>query len=132
MEELLLPSAEEETEHGPAGGARRSSVREQARSFLRDRQQLKTSLHAFFKQNGLLMLSVVAVVTGCSLGFVLRGTQLSTQVPHSRSEEVPTLLMVGWAPPRPCPRRRPSPARLHPSSALCCRPRSTSPFPESC
>ncbi|CAF90180.1 unnamed protein product, partial [Tetraodon nigroviridis] len=35
------------------------------------------------KQNGLLTLSVVAVVTGCLLGFMLRGTQLSTQVSSS-------------------------------------------------
>uniref|UniRef100_A0A671UIL3 Amino acid transporter n=1 Tax=Sparus aurata TaxID=8175 RepID=A0A671UIL3_SPAAU len=33
----------------------------------------------FLKRNGLLTLSVIAVLTGCTLGFMLRGTQLSTQ-----------------------------------------------------
>lgn len=32
------------------------------------------------KQNGLLILSVLAVVIGCLLGFFLRGKQLSEQV----------------------------------------------------
>ena len=32
------------------------------------------------KQNGLLILSVLAVVIGCLLGFFLRGKQLSKQV----------------------------------------------------
>lgn len=57
---------------------------ERVKSFLKEKQQLKQSLQTFFKQNGLLTLSVIAVVTGCTLGFVLRGTQLSTQVPASR------------------------------------------------
>uniref|UniRef100_A0A3B5Q976 Amino acid transporter n=1 Tax=Xiphophorus maculatus TaxID=8083 RepID=A0A3B5Q976_XIPMA len=33
----------------------------------------------FCRRNGLLTLSVIAVVTGCTLGFMLRGTELSTQ-----------------------------------------------------
>uniref|UniRef100_A0A8C4FG50 Amino acid transporter n=1 Tax=Dicentrarchus labrax TaxID=13489 RepID=A0A8C4FG50_DICLA len=33
----------------------------------------------FLKRNGLLTLSVFAVLTGCTLGFMLRGTHLSTQ-----------------------------------------------------
>lgn len=57
---------------------------ERVKSFLQGQQQLKQSAHTFFKKNGLLTLSVIAVVTGCTLGFMLRGTQLSTQVPHSR------------------------------------------------
>lgn len=32
------------------------------------------------KQNGLLIMSVLAVVIGCLLGFFLRGKQLSEQV----------------------------------------------------
>uniref|UniRef100_A0A8C6TX28 Amino acid transporter n=1 Tax=Neogobius melanostomus TaxID=47308 RepID=A0A8C6TX28_9GOBI len=31
-------------------------------------------------RNGLLTLSVISVITGCTLGFTLRGTQLSTQI----------------------------------------------------
>uniref|UniRef100_A0A3Q3ADC3 Amino acid transporter n=1 Tax=Kryptolebias marmoratus TaxID=37003 RepID=A0A3Q3ADC3_KRYMA len=36
--------------------------------------------HRLRGKNGLLTLSVVAVLTGCTLGFTLRGTQLSTQI----------------------------------------------------
>lgn len=47
------------------------------------------------KQNGLLILSVLAVVIGCLLGFFLRGKQLSEQ--------------VSWWPwPPPCPDFLPS------------------------
>lgn len=35
------------------------------------------------KQNGLLIMSVLAVVIGCLLGFFLRTKQLSEQVSHS-------------------------------------------------
>lgn len=34
----------------------------------------------YCKRNGLLTLSVIAVVTGCVLGFLLRSLNLSTQV----------------------------------------------------
>lgn len=34
----------------------------------------------YCKRNGLLTLSVIAVVMGCVLGFVLRSLNLSTQV----------------------------------------------------
>lgn len=34
----------------------------------------------YCKRNGLLTLSVIAVVTGCALGFLLRTFNLSTQV----------------------------------------------------
>lgn len=37
------------------------------------------------KQNGLLILSVLAVVIGCLLGFFLRGKQLSEQVSRMHS-----------------------------------------------
>uniref|UniRef100_A0A3Q4HLL8 Amino acid transporter n=1 Tax=Neolamprologus brichardi TaxID=32507 RepID=A0A3Q4HLL8_NEOBR len=43
---------------------------------------LKGDLRAvtnFFKRNGLLTLSVISVITGCTLGFILRGSQMSTQ-----------------------------------------------------
>uniref|UniRef100_A0A3P9LXZ4 Amino acid transporter n=1 Tax=Oryzias latipes TaxID=8090 RepID=A0A3P9LXZ4_ORYLA len=40
---------------------------------------LVRNVRDFCKRNGLLTLSVVAVITGCMLGFMLRGTQLSSQ-----------------------------------------------------
>lgn len=91
MEELLLPSAEEEarSEHSSYGPrlAGKSSMWDRAKSCLQAlcKEELKRSVKAFFKQHGLLTLSVIAVVTGCTLGFMLRGTQLSTQVPHPRT-----------------------------------------------
>lgn len=42
--------------------------------------ELTKTVKAFCKRNGLLTLSVIAVATGCMLGFMLRGTQMSTQV----------------------------------------------------
>uniref|UniRef100_A0A8C6WRU7 Amino acid transporter n=1 Tax=Neogobius melanostomus TaxID=47308 RepID=A0A8C6WRU7_9GOBI len=41
--------------------------------------QLRDNIRHFCKRNGLLTLSVISVITGCTLGFTLRGTQLSTQ-----------------------------------------------------
>lgn len=85
MEELLLPSGEEEarSEHsscapGPAG----RSMGERLRSFVQVtvKGDLRRTVRDFCKRNGLLTLSVIAVLTGCTLGFMLRGTQLSTQV----------------------------------------------------
>ncbi|KAM8875950.1 excitatory amino acid transporter 5-like isoform 2-T2 [Spinachia spinachia] len=38
-----------------------------------------STARGYLKRNGLLTLSIVAVVTGCTLGFTLRGTHLSTQ-----------------------------------------------------
>uniref|UniRef100_H3CBF0 Amino acid transporter n=1 Tax=Tetraodon nigroviridis TaxID=99883 RepID=H3CBF0_TETNG len=65
---------------GPGPGlGRGSSMWERLKTSLKEQQDLRRSLQTFFKQNGLLTLSVVAVVTGCLLGFMLRGTQLSTQ-----------------------------------------------------
>uniref|UniRef100_A0A8C6TUJ6 Amino acid transporter n=1 Tax=Neogobius melanostomus TaxID=47308 RepID=A0A8C6TUJ6_9GOBI len=40
---------------------------------------LRDNIRHFCKRNGLLTLSVISVITGCTLGFTLRGTQLSTQ-----------------------------------------------------
>ncbi|CAL9695069.1 unnamed protein product [Knipowitschia caucasica] len=84
MDELLLASAEEDSRSadsvpfgpepvaGPRGfGVKRLPWRPGARELRKIRD--------FFKRNGLLTLSVIAVITGCTLGFVLRGTQLSTQ-----------------------------------------------------
>ncbi|XP_077573694.1 solute carrier family 1 member 8a isoform X5 [Stigmatopora nigra] len=82
MDELLLPGGEEDAasdrsscadEDGTADGGRRKP------SFCRPPRNVRLALRKFAKRNGLLTLSVVAVLTGCTLGFVLRGTQLSTQ-----------------------------------------------------
>uniref|UniRef100_A0A671UM25 Amino acid transporter n=1 Tax=Sparus aurata TaxID=8175 RepID=A0A671UM25_SPAAU len=52
-----------------------------AKTFLRVtvKGELWGTVRNFLKRNGLLTLSVIAVLTGCTLGFMLRGTQLSTQ-----------------------------------------------------
>ncbi|KAF7645106.1 hypothetical protein LDENG_00210070 [Lucifuga dentata] len=76
MEELLLPSGEEEvrSEHGSyAAGAAGKAAGERLKHFLLSTVsgELKKTLKDFCKRNGLL--------TGCTLGFMLRGTQLSTQ-----------------------------------------------------
>lgn len=42
--------------------------------------KLRAYLKDYCKRNGLLTLSVIAVVTGCVLGFLLRTFNLSTQV----------------------------------------------------
>lgn len=42
--------------------------------------KLRAYVKDYCKRNGLLTLSVIAVVTGCVLGFVLRSLNLSTQV----------------------------------------------------
>lgn len=55
------------------------------------------------KQNGLLILSVLAVVIGCLLGFFLRGKQLSEQVSRFRCPVV-----IVWPPPQPLPNTNPA------------------------
>ncbi|XP_035503262.2 excitatory amino acid transporter 5 [Scophthalmus maximus] len=79
MEELLIPSGSDNSS-APPGGAGRTMDR--AKSFLRGgagEADLRGRVRQFCKRNGLLTLSVIAVLTGCTLGFMLRGTQLSTQ-----------------------------------------------------
>lgn len=67
------------------------------------------------KQNGLLILSVLAVVIGCLLGFFLRGKQLSEQV--SRLKRLVVIVTPGSPPPKhPHPHTHYPPARLPPSS----------------
>lgn len=81
MEELLLPSGEEEvrSDHSSyAPGDAGRTMGDRVKTFVQG--DLKKSARAFLKRNGLLTLSVIAVLTGCTLGFMLRGTQLSTQV----------------------------------------------------
>ena len=86
MDELLLPSVEEEarSDHSSfAPGDAGRTMGDRLKTFLQD--DLTRTVRKFLKRNGLLTLSVVAVLTGCTLGFMLRGTPLSTQVssPHS-------------------------------------------------
>lgn len=47
--------------------------------------KLRAYVKDYCKRNGLLTLSVIAVVTGCVLGFVLRSFNLSTQVGPNNS-----------------------------------------------
>lgn len=85
MEELLLPGGEEEarSEHSSyAPGDAGKTVGERLKNFLVGAMtgEVRETLKNFCRRNGLLTLSVIAVLTGCTLGFMLRGTQLSTQV----------------------------------------------------
>lgn len=89
MDELLLPSGEEEarSEHsscvpGDADGSMGDRVGARLRRLLQGTVKggLRRSIQDFCRRNGLLTLSVVAVLTGCTLGFMLRGTHLSSQV----------------------------------------------------
>lgn len=85
MEELLLPSGEEEarSDHSSyAPGDAGRTMGDRVKTFLQVtmKEDLKRKVRDFCKKNGLLTLSVIAVLTGCTLGFMLRGTHLSTQV----------------------------------------------------
>lgn len=85
MEELLLPNSKEEPrpDHssyapGDAGGAMGDRLKTLLQ--VKVNGELMRNVRDFCKRNGLLTLSVIAVATGCMLGFMLRGTQMSTQV----------------------------------------------------
>ena len=85
MEELLLPSGEEEarSDHSScAPGHGGATMGDRVKTLLRGavKEDLRRKVRNFCKRNGLLTLSVIAVLTGCTLGFMLRGTELSTQV----------------------------------------------------
>lgn len=85
MDELLLPRGEEEVrsdQSSCAPGDTKRTMGERIKSFFVDsvKGELVRNVRDFCKRNGLLTLSVVAVITGCTLGFMLRGTQLSSQV----------------------------------------------------
>lgn len=91
MEELLLPTGEEEarsenSSYAP-GEKEEKTMGEHFKSFFLETiaVDLRRSVHNFLKRNGLLTLSVLAVLTGCVLGFVLRGSQLSIQVGRHRT-----------------------------------------------
>lgn len=75
MEELLLlpDDAPSPRGGGTTGGFQR------LRAFSRRPVERGRAARDFCRRNGLLTLSVAAVLTGCTLGFMLRGTKLSTQ-----------------------------------------------------
>ncbi|KAL6469268.1 hypothetical protein MHYP_G00227920 [Metynnis hypsauchen] len=77
MEELLIPADADETgEPGRPGTA--DSVKEALQSACG--ASVRTYLKQYVKRNGLLTLSVLGVGTGCVLGYMLRGLEMSTQV----------------------------------------------------
>ena len=85
MEELLLPNSEEEARSERSSFAAGDSERtmwDRVKSSFQDTGMgdLAIRVKDFSVRNGLLTLSVISVMTGCTLGFMLRGTQLSTQV----------------------------------------------------
>lgn len=85
MEELLLPSGEEEARSDHSSyvpGTTGKTMGDRVKNFLQVtlKKDLRRNVRDFCKRNGLLTLSVIAVLTGCTLGFTLRGTHLSTQV----------------------------------------------------
>ncbi|XP_049586311.1 excitatory amino acid transporter 5 isoform X2 [Syngnathus scovelli] len=85
MDELLLASGGEEedacSERSSCAAGDGGGTAERLKSFLcaAASRDVRLTLRNFAKRNGLLTLSVAAVLTGCALGFVLRATQLSTQ-----------------------------------------------------
>ncbi|XP_061153458.1 excitatory amino acid transporter 5 isoform X4 [Syngnathus typhle] len=85
MDELLLASGGEEedprSERSSCAAGDGGGTAECLKSFLctTASRDVRLTLRNFAKRNGLLTLSVAAVLTGCALGFVLRATQLSTQ-----------------------------------------------------
>ncbi|XP_042622948.1 excitatory amino acid transporter 5-like isoform X1 [Cyprinus carpio] len=85
MEELLIPADAEEAppEPGiffsPAGPAK--TPLERMKDFMASifSVSVREYVKDYIRQNGLLTLSVLAVITGCVLGFTLRDLDLSTQ-----------------------------------------------------
>ncbi|XP_038857252.1 excitatory amino acid transporter 5-like [Salvelinus namaycush] len=82
MEELLLPTEGEETRSNNSSySPRGETMYQRVNRFLHGAfvDDVKQWLRGYLKRNGLLTLSVFAVLTGCVLGAVLRGSHLSTQ-----------------------------------------------------
>ena len=69
------------------------------------------------KQNGLLILSVLAVVIGCLLGFFLRGKQLSEQVSWLKRRVV--FVTPGPRTPTPPPTAHLAACLIPPASSVC-------------
>lgn len=86
MEELLILADAEEAPpepaifFSPAGPAK--TPLERMKDFMASTFSVgvRGYVKDYIRQNGLLTLSVLAVITGCVLGFMLRGLDLSTQV----------------------------------------------------
>ncbi|XP_054458845.1 excitatory amino acid transporter 5-like [Anoplopoma fimbria] len=82
MDELLLASGEEEvrSDHSScAPGEAERTMGDRVKTLFKGTGNLRSTVKKHLRRNGLLTLSIVAVLTGCTLGFMLRGTQLSTQ-----------------------------------------------------
>ncbi|KAL6108557.1 uncharacterized protein ACO6RY_19061 [Pungitius sinensis] len=82
MDKLLLPEEEEEarwdhSSHAPGEAER--TMGDRVKTVFHGTETFWSTTKGYVKRNGLLTLSIVAVVTGCTLGFTLRGTHLSTQ-----------------------------------------------------
>lgn len=81
MEELLIPAdVEEATFFSPAGPAKTPLERIKDCIASMFSVSVRNYVKDYIRRNGLLTLSVLAVITGCVLGFMLRGLALSTQV----------------------------------------------------
>ncbi|XP_019711432.1 excitatory amino acid transporter 5 isoform X1 [Hippocampus comes] len=84
MDELLLAGggeedARSERSFSTAGDGGGPADRLKSRLRAAVSRDMWLALRKFAKRNGLLTLSVAAVLSGCTLGFMLRGTQLSPQ-----------------------------------------------------
>ncbi|XP_029943114.1 excitatory amino acid transporter 5-like [Salarias fasciatus] len=79
MEELLLPSGAGGGGGGGGGGEEDGDGDGRRRRLLAAAEDGGRAARGFCRRHGLLTLSVAAVLTGCTLGFMLRGTKLSTQ-----------------------------------------------------
>lgn len=85
MEELLIPAEGEETNSEPTAFAPAGPAKSSWECFNKCLKTMfppavKRYLRNYLKRNGLLTLSVMAVITGCVLGFLLRGQAVSSQV----------------------------------------------------
>lgn len=83
MDKLLLPEEEEEarwdhSSHAPGEAER--TMGDRVKTVFHGTETFWSTAKGYLKRNGLLTLSIISVVTGCTLGFTLRGTHLSTQV----------------------------------------------------
>lgn len=56
--------------------------------------KLQEWISDYCRENGLLTLSVLAVVSGCVIGYMLRSLNLSSQVRHTGSDNLKSLLLI--------------------------------------
>nr|XP_055040740.1 excitatory amino acid transporter 5 [Misgurnus anguillicaudatus] len=80
MEEYLIPTESEPVGFFCSAGPAKSPL-ERINDFMKSTFTLNVREYVkeYIKRNGLLTLSILAVITGCVLGFLLRGLTLSTQ-----------------------------------------------------